>query len=170
MMSNVRKNPSIGVIFFLPLLLLLSCSSKLVSRSNPPYCNLENDLYYISITPLSTYDRHCGFRLIVKNKTPNPILVDWNNAFYIEDGVRKGKFIHDGIEFESRNDPMDPATVRGWDIYIKTIWPSILAQGTKYQWTQMPMESGRHGMEITLVVNGQVVQEKLDLKISVVGM
>jgi len=166
MMRRLKKNLTTLTIFFLPVL-ILSCSSKLVSRSIPPYSNIETDLYYISITPLSTYDRHCGFRLIVKNKTPNNLLVDWNNAFYTEDGIRKGSFMHDGIEFESRNEPMDQATIRGWDIYIKTIWPSTLAQGTKYQYTQMPMESGRHGIEITLVVNGQVFQEKLEVKISV---
>jgi hypothetical protein len=141
----------------------------MVSRSIPRYSNLETDLYYISITPLSTYDRHCGFRLIIKNKTPNTLVVDWSNVFYIEDGIRKGGFMYDGIEFESRNDPAGPVSVRGWDIYIKTIWPSVLAEGTRDQWTQMPMEPGKHGIEITLAVNGQVFQEKLEVKISVVG-
>lgn len=165
MIGKMKRNLINLIIFILPVL-ITSCSSKLVSRSTPLYNNLETDLYYISITPLSTYDRHCGFRLIIKNKTPNNLLIDWSNVFYTEDGVRKGGF-HEGLEFDSRNDPMAPVTVRGWDIYIKTIWPSVLAQGTKDQWTQMPMEPGRHGIDITLVVNGQVFEEQLDVKISV---
>jgi hypothetical protein len=160
------KRNLINFILFILSALIISCCSKLVSRSTPLYSNLETDLYYISITPLSVYDRHCGFRLIVKNKTPNNLLVDWNNAFYTEDGARQGGFMYDGIEFEYRNDPVAPVMVRGWDIYIKTIWPSVLAKGTRDQWTQMPMEPGRHGVEITLAVNGQVFQEKLDVEIS----
>ncbi|MFO7558057.1 MAG: hypothetical protein R6X10_04435 [Desulfobacterales bacterium] len=162
----MKKN-LINLIVFILSVWFISCGSKRVSRSIPLYNKLETDLYYISITPLSTYDRHCGFRLIVKNKTSSNLVVDWDNAFYTEDGVRKGGFMHDGMEFESRNDPMGTVTVRGRDIYIKTIWPSVLAEGTKDQWTQMPMEPGRHGMEITLFVSGQVYQEKLDVGISV---
>ena len=161
------KRNLINIILFILSVLIISCGSKLVSRSAPRYSTLETYLYYISITPLSTYDRHCGFRLIVKNKTPNILFVDWNNAFYTEDGVRKGGFMHDGMDFEFRNAPMAPVTVRGRDIYIKTIWPSVLAQGTRDLWTQMPMEPGRHGMEITLAVNGQIFQEKLEVEIYV---
>ncbi|MBW1898391.1 MAG: hypothetical protein JRI61_04945 [Deltaproteobacteria bacterium] len=161
------KRNLINLILIVLTLLIFSCALKQVSKSTPRYNTLETDLYYLSITPLSTYDRHCGFRLIVKNKTPNKLLVDWNNAFYTEDGVRKGGFMHDGMDFESRYDPMAQATVRGWDIYIKTIWPSVLAHGKRDQWTQMPMEPGRHGVEITLAVNGQVFHETLDVEISV---
>lgn len=145
---------------------LAGCATGIVSVSSPHYAKMENDNYYFSITPLSANERHCGFRLILKNKTANPIFVDWNKTGYIHDNEYKGGFIFDSMNFENRNDPKLIERVRARDIFIKTIWPGILAHGDLEQWTQMPMEPGNHGVEVAIVMNGRTFTERLVVRIS----
>jgi hypothetical protein len=139
----------------------------MVSISSPYYTKIENEYYYLSITPLSANERHCGFRLILKNKTTKTMILDWNKTYYIHNNERKGSFVFDGVDYENRNDTKRPEKIRAWDIFIKTIWPTILASGERNQWTQMPMEPGRQGVEVTIVLDGKIFTEKLDVQMSI---
>jgi hypothetical protein len=56
--------------------------------------------------------------------------------------------------------------IRGWDIFIKTIWPVVLAKGTPDDLTQMPMEEGLRGVEVAVVIDGKVITERLVVGIS----
>jgi hypothetical protein len=161
------KNKFFYTLIFLLFFSIVGCATRLVSGSSPRYNTMENDYFYLSITPLSANERHCGFRLILKNKTVKTLIIDWNKTFYIYNGEHKGSFLFDSINYENRNDTKLPDSVRGRDIFIKTIWPSSLAEGDRNQWTQMPMESGTHGLEVAIVVDGKVFIEKLDVKISI---
>jgi hypothetical protein len=156
------------LIIVVLLINLIGCGvSKVVSRSSPRYKTMENDYYYLSLTPLSTNNRHCGFRLILKNKTTNTLIVDWDNAHYTHNGNQQGGFIYDGLNYDNRNDIRLPDTVIGRDIFIKTIWPVVLAKGERDQYTQAALEPGEHGIELTIVVDGQIFREKLSVNISV---
>lgn len=143
-----------------------ACSKRIVSVSSPRYSKVDNDYYYFSITPLSANERHCGFRLILKNKTGNTIFVDWNRSYYICNDERSGGFIFDGINYDTRHDIIPLEKIRGWDIFIKTIWPVVLAKGTPEELTQMPMEEGVHGVEVAVVIDGRIITERLAVNIS----
>lgn len=146
---------------------IVGCATRMISSSLPRYKTMENDYFYVSITPLSANERHCGFRLILKNKTTKPLIIDWNRTFYTHDGQRKGSFHFDGIDYENRNDQRLPDSVRGRDIFIKTIWPSILAKGDGDEWTQMPLEPGTHGVDVSIVAGGRLFTEKMEVKIAI---
>lgn len=148
------------------LISIISCTKRIVSVSRPRYSKVDNDYYYFSITPLSTNERHCGFRLILKNKTEKKIFVDWNKTYYICNDERNGGFIFDGINYENRDDIIPLEMIRGWDIFIKTIWPVVLAKGTPDDLTQMPMEEGLRGVEVAVVIDGKVITERLVVRIS----
>ena len=150
----------------LVLVAITACTKRIVSISSPRYTKVDNTYYYFSITPLSTNERHCGFRLILKNKTEKPIFVDWNKTYYICDDERQGGFIFDGINYENRHDIIPLEKIRGWDIFIKTIWPVVLAEGSPEELTQMPMEEGTHGVEVAVVIDGKIITERLVVQIS----
>jgi len=161
------KNCIFFGLFLLISISLFGCATRTVSISSPYYANIENEYYYFSLTPLSANERHCGFRLILKNKTTQTLTLDWNKTYYIHNNERKGGFIFDGVDYEYRNDPKRPEKIKPWDIFIKTIWPTILASGERNQWTQMPMESGRHGVEATILLDGKIFTEKLNVQMSI---
>jgi len=95
------------------------------------------------------------------------MILDWNKTYYIHNNERKGSFVFDGVDYENRNNSKRPEKIRAWDIFIKTIWPTILASGERNQWTQMPMEPGRQGVEVTIVLDGKIFTEKLDVQMSI---
>ncbi|MBA4366848.1 MAG: hypothetical protein C0403_04340 [Desulfobacterium sp.] len=154
-------------LFFLLSISIFGCATRMVSISSPYFTKIENEYYYLSITPLSANERHCGFRLILKNKTTKTMILDWNKTYYIHNNERKGSFVFDGVDYENRNNSKRPEKIRAWDIFIKTIWPTVLASGERNQWTQMPMEPGRQGVEVTIVLDGKIFTEKLNVQMSI---
>ncbi|MFZ5570418.1 MAG: hypothetical protein ACOZF0_08435 [Thermodesulfobacteriota bacterium] len=141
------------------------CAAMTVSRSEPRYQFIDTELYYVSITPIRSRDYHYAFRLIVKNKTIEEMEIDWNKTFYLEGDAPSGGFMFDGIAYSERENPKERCKVAANDIFIKTLWPNVLVSRKK-DWFHQPLESGRHGIEITLIVNRkQVCKERLLLNI-----
>ncbi len=153
---------SLVLLFFLH-----ACASAVVSTSDPKFQFVENELYYVSITPILSRDYHYAFRLIIKNKTTQEMEIDWNKTFYIQEEDAVSNFMFDGIPYANREAPIPREKVPANDMLIRTVWPNALVDRKK-DWFHLPMEAGKHGMEVTLVVNRkQVFKEKLLLTITV---
>lgn len=152
------------VLFLVPLS-MPGCASTIVSISDPKYQFIDNDLYYVSITPIRSRDYHYAFRLIVKNKTSEELEIDWDKTFYLNDEEPVSSFMFDGIAYNDRGLSIPREKIKANDIFIRTIWPNALVDRKK-DWFHQPLEEGRHGIEITLIVNKkQVCKERLLLNI-----
>lgn len=167
-MGYIRWRSAIRTLLLMLVccLVLTSCVTAPVSRSDPKYQFIVTKDYYVSITPIHTKNYYYAFRLIVKNHTDEELAVDWNKTEYIFEEESNGGFMFDGIEYKDREERKPRGIVPPNDIFIKTIWPNALVEKNK-DWSHQPMDDGRHGIEITIIGNNKVYKEKLMLSISV---
>lgn len=145
------------IVFFLN-----SCVTHPVSHSTPKYQFIDTPIYYVSIMPIRSKIQFYAFRLIVKNKTFQPIQVNWNKTSYLQDGEQAGGFMFDGIDYKTREAPKPNEVIMANDIFIRTIWPNVLVERGK-DWSHQPMEDGRHGIEICIIGPHEAYTETLML-------
>lgn len=142
------------------------CVTTIISRSDPKYQYIVSQDYYVSITPVRTKSYFYAFRLIVKNQTKQDIWINWDKTKYVFEEDANGGFMFDGVDYKEREASKPMSRVPANDIFIKTIWPNVLVDRNK-DWFHQPLESGRHGIELTIISGRQVFEEKLLLSISV---
>jgi hypothetical protein len=122
--------------------------------------------YYVSITPVRTKSYYYAFRLIIKNQTKEDLWINWNKTEYIVAENPNGGFMFDGVDYPDRAAAKPLDKVPANDIFIKTIWPNALVERNK-DWSHLPLESGLHGIDLTIVGNKGEFKEKLLLSIVV---
>lgn len=148
-------------------IVLPACVTTAISRSDPKYQYIVTEDYYVSITPVRTKSYYYAFRLIVKNQTKEDLWINWNKTEYIAAENPNGGFMFDGVDYTDRAAAKPPDKVPANDIFIKTIWPNTLVDRNK-DWFHQPLESGLHGIDLTIVGKKGEFKEKLMLSIVVV--
>ena len=96
--------------------------------SNPVSRTAENDTFNAELQPGKEGKRtFVSFRLILSNKTNDPMKIDWNQTRYLLNGKANGPFWFRGI---------DPRTIKG------NIPPDIIHGGRRFEKMIFPRETG----------------------------
>lgn len=105
----------------------------------------EDDSIDVSFTIPSTITRSFSERLkpttsslisfSLKNKTDNPIKVDWNAISYVDPSGTAHKVMHDGIRFSERDSPHPASTIPPMAKLADFVYPTdaVLRSGTDWE-------------------------------------
>jgi len=84
--------------------------------------------------------KQIGF--VLRNKTDNPIKVDWNQISYVDATGTAEKIMHNDVKFTSRNEPQPPTTIPPTAKIEDFVFPSANAYyetGRYGGWRETPM-------------------------------
>jgi hypothetical protein len=112
--------------WLLALLLLAGCAGapEKVFISRPEVQKVSNEAFDASIQPLKLDNPfYVAFQLEVRNKTPKPLSIDWNNTRYLHNNQDRGRFVFKGIDPESIKSGIPPETIPGGQKLSKRIHP-----------------------------------------------
>jgi len=158
--------------------LLIGCATVKTWSSNPSVQTIRNDTFEASFKPLFKegerfYNR---FQLRLKNKTDRPLIIDWQDSPYIQDGRENGRFVFKGVTAENVNS-LPPDTVAPGAELTKTIAPVRLIGMDRIRSRALqPGESifsagilpaGEQGILLTVKQGQKTISEKILVNITV---
>jgi len=129
---------------------------ELVKRSNPHF-DVELSLH-------CEKDGCAGFNLFLENKTGRDLEIDWGRTFYLSQHKESGGFVFEGIILRDKNLRKAPDIVVAYGVLSRKLIPESLldpARGSRFR----NMGPGDHGMLLTVIAGGQVIQETLNLNL-----
>ena len=109
--------------------------------------------------------------LTVENKTDADIEIDWNRTQFIHNGATNGGFYYQGIIVANRDAPRRNETIIGNRTFRRNLSPSAMAfwfclDPRACWWEPNFLPFGENGILLTLMINGQRVQEKMNLTVA----
>jgi hypothetical protein len=116
--------------------------------------------YYVAKIILSCNENKCmSFILDIKNKSEQNLEVDWSKTYYLRDFGIESTFTKMGYKyFES------PEIIPPKSSIVKSIYPGSLAvKDEKGQWIHTSMTPGLNGVDLTVIVDGSEVKERLSV-------
>jgi len=178
------KNKSIiGVVFLTVTIIgvMVGCATIKIWSSSPSVQTISNDSFEAGLEPLikegqKFYDR---FRLRLKNKTDRPLIIDWQNSRYLQDGRENGRFVFKGVT-PGNIDNLPPDTVAPGAELAKTIAPLRLIgyerlksrayKPGESQFSAGVIPAGQHGIVLIVKQDQKTISEKILVKITVKEM
>lgn len=166
-------------LFVVLVALLSACATtKMTVQVEPQNAKAETESFAILVTPNCGVDQLFGlagcssFNLNIINKTKNDMQVNWDKTLYIERGQTSGGFMFEGVVYIDRNKSKPADIIFAGSGFSKVVYPNNLVgytSGTKYLngWRHNYMPSGQNGIYLTMMVNGQEVNQKLVFDMSV---
>ena len=179
----MKSKSMIGVVFLTVTIIgvMVGCATIKIWSSSPSVQTISNDSFEAGLEPLikegqKFYDR---FQFRLKNKTDRPLIIDWQNSRYLQDGRENDRFIFKGVTTENINS-LPPDTVAPGGELSKQISPLRLAgyERIKARSTK-PGEgpisagvipAGEHGILLIVKQNQKTISEKIIVKITVKEM
>lgn len=125
----------------------------------------------IEITPSCNGYGCKSFMLKIDNKSASNVEINWNKTLFIDHGQTNGGFMFEGVVYTDRNNPKSPDIVFSNGQLAKTIWPNnnvSYASGKYGGWRHGRMSAGQNGAYVSLVINGQEVNESMFVNLSAV--
>jgi hypothetical protein len=155
------------VAFLSFVIVFVACASKPLWKSEPNLQQASNDYFDATISPIYIFNAYKGFILNIHNKTTESITVDWSNTFYVYNGKKQGGFWFEGIPFGDKNKPVLPDIIPGV-IFTKEIYPADLTTLSQLAgaYVHEDMKSGKNGVYLTVMVEGNPISETLLLNFS----
>jgi hypothetical protein len=176
----MKNKPMIFVLFLSVSLIgaMFGCATVKIWSSSPPVQTISNDAFEAGLEPVvkegqNFYNR---FQFRLKNKTGGPLIIDWQNCRYLQDGRKNGPFIFKGITAENIN-RLPPDTVATGAELSKEIAPLKLTglekiKSRSIQPEESPISAGiipagEHGILLVVKQNEKTISEKILVKITV---
>lgn len=159
------------------LLIPHGCAPTRVWTSTPAFNTVENQYFSAQFMPLRNDKNFINqFRLVVWNKSNKDLEIDWAGTRYIYKERPYGRFIFEGIDENTvNNPPSDVVPVSG--NLLKVIAPvkliawKPLKSDNKSQpgFSAGPVPEGESGIALVVKQNGNVIRETItvDIKIEV---
>jgi len=125
----------------------------------------SNEYYAATISPIYIFNGYKGFTLNVHNKSTEDLEVDWENTFYLYNGMKMGGFISKNMR---SGDKLKTPTIISSSLFSIEIFPRELSEysplfgSTVYN----PMKPGENGVFLAVKVEDKQVSETLTLNIS----
>ena len=167
--------PTLRVCFLVVCGVILNgCASPAKWVSHPPVRTEATDYFEIRLNPIGPeasafYD---GFHFELVNRSPDPIILEWQKIRYLHDGQLRGTFVFQGLTPDTVRTP-PPETVGPGERLSKTIWPLQLMgwvpMGDKTLDPKAPgfspgvLPAGANGMALALSHK----EERLELRLTV---
>jgi hypothetical protein len=172
---KMKKKIIINVLFL--LILFIGCSAMQVYTSSPVVQSVSSNYFEASLEPIIKVDEKFfnAFRLTIKNTSNQPVVIDWRRTRYIYNNKNAGGFHYDGLTPEKIKEPPPESIPPGVE-FSKVISPvqligwEDLGQGQYIKagetgYTRGIIPAGENGILLVVMVNGEVVREKLTLTI-----
>ncbi|MGA8239633.1 MAG: hypothetical protein WB818_03600 [Desulfobacterales bacterium] len=159
---------------FLATFFLSGCAPTRTWIISPEFQSADNATYSARFTPIKGSGRFINeFRLEVKNKTRQPLEIDWNSTRYLYNQGPSGRFAFEGItEKNINNPPSDVVPPEG--TLQKIISPvNLIAwrHGPGYAnlpaFSAGPVPEGQNGILLVVRQNGNEIREKMTVTIKV---
>jgi hypothetical protein len=156
---------------------LAGCAGVEVYTSNPEVQRVSNDYFTAELEPLLKPGQNffATFRFVLTNKTTKELQIDWENTYYLLNGRRNGRFLWEGVTWdtlkETRSQPL--VLVAPDSTFTEVIFPAALvgraSAMTKggLQYTQGPLPEGENGILLIVKQNGKVIRVKMVVTIGV---
>ncbi len=169
------KNASRTISIIVTLIILSGCAPTRIWTSTPPVTTIENRLFRAELLPLSDDKNFISqFRLLVWNRSDDSLEIDWAATRYVYQGRSQGRFIFEGLDENTVNDPPADIVPAG-DRLMKVIAPvrllavkplkSDVRQTTDF--SAGPLPEGESGIALVIRQKDQVVRETLTVKIAI---
>ncbi len=150
------------------------CAPTRTWISSPESQSADNPVFSARFTPLRGSGSFISqFRLEVKNKTRQPIEIDWNNTRYLFNQAPSGRFAFEGItEKNITHPPSDVVAPEG--ALQKVISPvNLIAwrRGPGFvnqpAFSAGPVPEGQNGIRLVVRQNGQEIRAEMTVTITV---
>ena len=169
------KKITLTLSMILILIYLSGCTPTRIWTSSPPFTTVENQLFRAELLPLSDDKNFMSqFRLLVWNRSGKDLEIDWASTRFIHNGRNHGRFIFEGLDENTVNNPPADIVPAG-DRLMKVIAPvrllavkplrSDVRQTTNF--SAGPLPEGENGIALVIRQNEQVIRETLTVKIRV---
>ena len=169
------KKTALTIILILTLIYLSGCAPTRIWTSTPPLTTVENQIFRAEVLPLNDNQNFMSqFRLTLWNRSENDLEVDWASTRYIHNGRNHGRFIFEGLDENTVNNPPADIVAPG-DRFMKIIAPvrllavkplkSDVRQTTNF--SAGPLPEGESGIALVIRQNEQVMRETLTVKIKI---
>ena len=97
-----------------------------------------------------------AFRMKLENRTPNKLKIIWNSAEFTDFRNRRRRLMHDGVNYQDRNNPIPVQTIPPYGSVEQTLLPvdTVKYNRTKKRYETLPI----FGLdsETALALKGQV--------------
>ena len=159
---------------FLAMFFLSGCAQTRTWISSPAFQSADNATYLARFTPLKGSGRFISeFRLEVKNKTRQPLEIDWNRTRYLYNQGPSGRFAFEGITEKNINSPPSDVVPPEGTLQ-KIISPvNLIAwrRGPGYAnlpaFSAGPVPEGQNGILLVVRQGGNEISEKMTVTIKV---
>jgi hypothetical protein len=163
-------------------LVFTGCATVPVFTSDPTTQSVENELFVVELEPHLASGRSFfnSFRYVFVNKSDTDLELDWQNTFYLKNGVRFGRWGMKGMTLEQlRELEKQPLiTIAPGDTLSGLIFPlSLIAKRSRTaisrdEPTVSPgiIPESESGMDLTVLQGDRVIREKLICRIAVSHM
>jgi hypothetical protein len=171
------------IIGLLILISLAGCSAgnyliSTLKQASP------NENYSVSLKPVSlaANNLYNGMAISITNKTEKPIEIVWNKTYYFDHGKTNGGLVLKEADYEQMNNPKSNDIVSGKSTYDTVVYPLNLVKGCnvsalgsllggytsapKQQCYHVGFREGENGIDLTLLVNGEEMNEILTFNVS----
>lgn len=177
------------ILIAVAMTILIGCATRYIWRSDPDERSVSNEFFDAKIIPVFVSGGYKGFAIEIKNKTKKNIEVNWNKTLFISNGQTSGGFMFPGGVWAERNDPKLPDIVFPNVAFGKGLMPNdlvafdsgtsgtsgIVIKGryhpgvggtTGMGWWHQSMSSGIYGVYLTMIVDGNEINETLTVNLS----
>lgn len=82
------------------------------------------------------------FSFVLKNKTDEPMDIDWNKVAFVDIGGESHKVMHSGVKYIARNEPLAPTTVPPSAKLEDIVFPAdyvYYSEGEYGGWRELPL-------------------------------
>jgi hypothetical protein len=157
-------------LILLSTFLLTGCSAMLGSvnyeaKGSPARC--ETEAYTMSITPADCWMRGCSaFELVVKNKLPTEISIDWDKTLWASGGTTNGRLVKAGTRMRDIGQAEASTVVFANSEFSGWVAPADrmkhfgggLINDFRYGYGPDAMPAGRNGVYLTAKAQGKEYQ------------
>jgi hypothetical protein len=159
---------------FFAMFFLSGCAPTRTWISSPAFQSADNATFSARFTPLKESGRFIsGFRLEVRNKTRQPLEIDWSSTRYLYKQGPSGRFAFKGITEKNIDDPPSDVVPPEGTLQ-KIIFPvNLIAwrRGPGYAnlpaFSAGPVPEGQNGILLVVRQNGNEIREKMTVTIEV---
>jgi hypothetical protein len=150
------------------------CAPTRTWVSSPKFQSADNATFAARFTPLRSSGEFInGFLLEVKNKTRQPLDIDWNSSRYLYNQKPSGRFAFEGVTEKNINNP-PPDTVPAEGTLQKIISPVNLIAWRRGPghidqpaFSAGPVPEGQNGILLVVRQNGSEIREKISVTIEI---
>lgn len=167
----MKRSLCLNLIFLACMLTGCATATTKDWVSKPKSLDVENSSFKAMLEPVKKENKtFVGFRLVLENRTNEPLKIDWNQTKYLFNGKPNGVFWFRGIDPRTIKSDIPPDVIPEKARFEKVIFPVKLVAFAPVQNDALrdstrgifpgPMPAGENGMALVVIRNGEKITEK----------